>query len=75
MNDSNLAPVYAELSYKFTDFVDALAEVGAEANFSNDSNLLRSYDNWLRTGSRRAARHLRHAGIEPSASNISRSRH
>jgi hypothetical protein len=75
MNDSNLAPVYAELSCKFTDFVDALAEVGAEANFSNDSNLLRSYENWLRTGSRRAARHLRHAGIEPSASNISRSRH
>lgn len=75
MNESSLAPVYAELSCKFTDFVDALAEVGADANFSNDSNLLRSYENWLRTGSRRAARHLRRAGIEPSASNISRSRH
>ena len=70
-----LSPVFAELAHKFTDFVDALAEVGKDANFSNDSDLLRSYENWLRTGSQRAARHLRGAGIEPSASNISRVQH
>lgn len=70
-----LAPVFGELSNKFTDFVDALAEVGEDANFSNDSNLLRSYENWLQTGSKRAARQLRHAGIEPCVSNVSRSRH
>lgn len=72
---SSLLPVFAELSQKFTDFVDALAEVGEDANFSNDSDLLRSYENWLRTGSRRAAQQLRRAGIEPSESNISRARH
>lgn len=71
----SLSPVFAELSDKFTDFVDALAEVGKDANFNNDSDLLRSYENWLRTGSQRSARELRRAGIEPSESNISRSRH
>ena len=72
---ASLSPIFEELSHKFTDFVDALAEVGADANFNNDSNLLRSYENWLRTGSKRAAQHLRREGIEPSGSNISRSRH
>jgi hypothetical protein len=64
LHHSGLNPVYAELSSKFTDFVDALAEVGSDANFSNDSNFLRSYENWLRTGSQRAARHFRGAGID-----------
>ena len=72
---TSLSPIFEELSHKFTDFVDALAEVGADANFNNDSDLLRSYENWLRTGSKRAAQHLRREGIEPSGSNISRSRH
>lgn len=69
------APVFGELSRKFAEFVDALAEVGKDANFNNDSDLLRSYELWLRTGSRRAAQQLRRAGIEPSNSNVSRSRH
>ena len=72
---ASLSPVFEELSDKFTHFVDALAEVGKDANFNNDSDLLRSYENWLRTGSERAARHLRREGIEPSKSNISRTRH
>ncbi len=73
--DAALSPVFDELSRKFADFVDALAEVGEDANFSNDSDLLRSYEVWLRTGSRRAAQRLRRAGIQPSDSNVSRSRH
>ena len=55
--------------------MDALAEVGEDASFSSDADLLRCYENWLHTGSRRAARQLRRAGIEPSESNVSRSRH
>jgi hypothetical protein len=70
-----MSPVFAELSRKFTDFVDALAEIGEDANFNNDSDLLRSYEVWLRTGSRRAREHLRRAGIQPSEFNVSRSRH
>ena len=72
---ATMSPVFEELSGKFAHFVDALAEVGKDANFNNDSDLLRSYENWLRTGNNRAAQHLRREGIEPSASNISRSRH
>jgi hypothetical protein len=72
---ASLSPVFKELSGKFAHFVDALAEVGKDANFNNDSDLLRSYENWLRTGSERAAQHLRREGIEPSESNISRTRH
>lgn len=67
--------VFAELSDKFAEFVDALAEVGQDANFNNDSDLLRSYELWLRTGSRRAARQLRRAGIHPTGTNVSRSQH
>jgi len=67
--------VFAELSRKFAEFVDALAEVGQDANFNNDSDLLRSYELWLRTGSRRAAQQLRRAGIQPTDTNISRWRH
>jgi hypothetical protein len=70
-----LSPVFAELSQKFTDFVDALAEVGEDASFSNDADLLRSYELWLHTGSRRAAKHLRRAGIHPSEGAVSRKRH
>ena len=72
---ASLTAVFAELSHNFPCFVDALAEVGKDANFNNDADLLRSYEDWLRTGSQRAARHLRGAGIEPSESNISRVRH
>lgn len=70
-----LSPVFDELSHKFQDFVDALAEVGEDANFNNDSDLLRTYELWLRTGSVRAARQLQRAGIAPSESNVSRARH
>jgi len=70
-----LRAVFEELSHKFQAFVDALAEVGEDAHFNNDSDLLRSYELWLRTGSARAASQLRRAGIEPSQSNVSRSRH
>lgn len=67
--------VFAELSSKFSEFVDALAEVGEDANFSGASDLLRTYEVWLRTGSVRAARRLRRAGIQPAEALISRTRH
>lgn len=73
--ETALAPVFDELSEKFKAFVDALAEVGEDAHFNNDADLLRSYELWLRTGSRRAEKQLRKKGLHPSATNISRSRH
>lgn len=56
---------YAELARRFVDFVDVLAEVNARAQPHADRDLMRLYEIWLRTGSRRAARLLREAGVEP----------
>lgn len=65
------ASVFAELARKFKDFVDVLSDVRDEANSSKDVELLRAYEIWLKTGSKRAARILREHGIEPqSALNV-----
>lgn len=58
--------VFAELSAKFIDFVDVLAEVRSEAGARKDVDILRTYELWQRTGSRRAERELRRNGIEPN---------
>lgn len=58
--------VFAELSAKFVDFVDVLAEVRSEASERPDVDILRTYELWQRTGSRRAERELRRHGIEPN---------
>ncbi len=67
--------VFAELAQKFRDFVDVLAEIRDSGRATDDVDLLRLYEMWLRTGSRRAARLLRVNGIEPSATSDVRTRH
>lgn len=57
--------VFNELAEKFTAFVDVLADV-RDAAGTSDTDVLRLYDNWQRTGSERAARILRSLGIEPT---------
>ena len=42
---------------------------------SNHADIMRVYEVWVRTGSRRAARTLRSVGIEPTEASISRARH
>lgn len=61
-----LGPVFDELSEKFVGCVDLLSEVSAGANMYNDSDILRTYELWLRTGSKRAEKNLRASGIEPN---------
>lgn len=58
--------VFAELAGKFQDFVDVLAEVRDEGLPSRDADVLRTWELWRRTGSRRAASRLRAEGIEPA---------
>jgi hypothetical protein len=70
-----MSGIYDELASKFVAFVDVLGEVSEGANCSNDIDVLRQYEIWLRTGSRRAAERLRAAGIHPSISASSRLRH
>lgn len=70
-----LTEIFDELSNKFVDFVDVLAEVSERTHIGNHADIMRVYELWVRTGSRRAARTLRSVGIEPTEASISRARH
>jgi hypothetical protein len=67
--------VFAELAQKFRDFVDVLAEIRDSGRASDDFDILRLYDLWLKTGSTRAARLLRSQGIEPNTTLDASTRH
>lgn len=62
--DSSLNEVFYELSNKFIDFVDILSELNENQGQSN-KNLLRTYEIWLRTRSKRAKKILIEHGIHP----------
>jgi hypothetical protein len=66
--------VFAELAAKFRDFVDVLAEI-RDAGKEQAIDVLRLYEVWLKTGSRRAARLLREHGLEPNATLNATTRH
>lgn len=66
-----LSDVFDELSHKFTDFVDVLGEVSDSSTLSNDQDIMRAYELWVRTGSKRAARQLKSAGIYPNQAALS----
>lgn len=70
-----LSGIFNELASKFVAFVDVLGEVSESPKCSNDSDVLRQYEIWLRTGSTRAAERLRTAGIQPSIGSSSRLQH
>jgi hypothetical protein len=55
--------VFNELSSKFAEFVAALGQVSDGSALRTNTDILRLYDLWLRTGSRRAEQRLRELGI------------
>jgi hypothetical protein len=59
--------VFDELSGKFAAFVDVLNEVSEQSALTSNSDLLRLYERWLRTGSRRSGDVLAARGIVPTA--------
>jgi hypothetical protein len=61
------ATIFEELARKFPGFVDVLAEVSADAHPASDTDILRLYEIWLRTGSARARTRLADLGILPTA--------
>jgi hypothetical protein len=67
-SDSTVAPVFAELGRKFVSFVDVLGEVSEQSALTSNHDLLRLYEKWLRTGSRRDGQLLVERGIVPNAS-------
>jgi hypothetical protein len=67
--------IFDELSVNFTAFVDILGEVSERAHFNRDTDIMRLYEIWLRTGSRRTARQLAKLGIQPAVNSISQRHH
>jgi len=62
--------VFCELSSKFIDFADVLSELNENQGQSN-KNLLRTYEIWLKTGSKKAHKLLLDSGIQPIAPTAS----
>lgn len=59
------AHIFRELAAKFQVLVDVLNDVRDGARRGSDHNLLRTYEVWLKTGSRRARMLLEQNGIVP----------
>jgi hypothetical protein len=62
------SPVFAELGSKFVDFVDVLSEVSERTSCATNVDLLRLYEKWIKTGSRRSGQLLVERGVVPNAS-------
>ncbi len=57
--------VFSELSAHFRRFVDVLSEVSEASRLASPHSVVRLYERWLQTGSRRAAALLAEKGITP----------
>src|SRR5262245_5481548 len=68
VESDTFSPVFAELAEKFIGFVDVLSEVSERTACSSNGDLLRLYEKWLRTRSRRAGQLLVERGVVPNAS-------
>jgi hypothetical protein len=75
MSGRCIASVYAELSCKFQRLVDALNEVSEMSYRHTDADVLRLYEIWLKTGSKRAGGLLRGLGVQPVEQAGSRREH
>ncbi len=60
-----LQQLFNELTEKFVVFVDVLAEVSEQTHLASNADLLRTYEVWVRTGSKRAEQRLRRRGVTP----------
>jgi hypothetical protein len=66
--DDTFSDVFDELAEKFSGFVDVLGEVSERSALTSNSDLLRLYERWLKTRSRRSGDLLARQGIVPNAS-------
>jgi hypothetical protein len=70
--DDTFGDVFDELAGKFPAFVDVLGEISERTALTSNSDLLRLYEKWMRTKSRRRGDLLAARGIVPNASVGSR---
>jgi hypothetical protein len=66
LESDTFAPVFAELAQKFATFVDVLAEVSERSSCTSNTDLLRLYERWMKTGSRHSGQLLVERGVFPS---------
>ncbi len=59
------AAVFSELAARFHELAEVLTEVSESTRLTNSRSVLRLYQRWAQTGSRRAARLLQEQGITP----------
>ena len=63
--DERFGDVFDELAAKFSALVDVLNEVSEQSALSSNADVLRLYEKWLKTGSRRSGTLLAARGIIP----------
>src|SRR6185436_13860639 len=68
VESDTFAPVFAELARRFLGFVDVLTEISERCALTKNGDVLRLYEKWLRTGSRRNGELLVELGIVPNSS-------
>jgi hypothetical protein len=66
--DPTFGEVFDELAGKFPACVDVLGEVSERSALTSNSDVLRLYEKWLKTRSRRAGDLLAERGIVPNSS-------
>lgn len=67
--------VFAELAEKFQHFADVLSEVSEQALLDSDRDVLRLYERWVCTRSKRIEKQLRKLGIHPLQVALNPARH
>lgn len=70
--DDALGDVFDELADKFPAMVDVLTEVSEQSALTSHADVMRLYERWVRTGSRRTSSQLVARGIVPNSSAGSR---
>ena len=66
--------IFAELADRFVALVDVLSDVSERTAVGRDSDVLRLYEKWIRTGSPRSGELLAERGIVPNASIVAAAR-
>lgn len=67
-SDETFGGVFDELAGKFGAFVEVLGDISERTALSSNADLLRLYEKWLRTRSRRSGELLAIRGIVPNTS-------
>lgn len=73
--EKTFGELYEELSFKFVELVDVLAEVRDAEGVSSNKDLIRLYEKWLRTGDPRIREVLEREGIRPQRIDLDSKNH